>query len=80
MDAVYKEHIQNCQIGVADAANEDDFDESARRGSNMADTVMQMVQDQTTPDPIGQGINLFGPSPALSEEYCRRAQAQISRR
>ena len=46
----------------------------------MADTVMQMAQDQT-PDPIGQGgINLFGPSPPLCEEYYRRAQAQISRR
>ena len=38
----------------------------------MADTVMQMNQDQT-PDPIGQNLNLFGPSPPLSEEYYRKA-------
>ena len=43
MDAVYKNHLQNMQMGAG--ANEEDFDESARRGSNMADTVMQMVQD-----------------------------------
>ena len=43
MDAVYKNHLQHMQMGAAD--NEDDFDESDRRGSNMADTVIQMVQD-----------------------------------